>query len=283
MINFEDTQDFNQKKPGVQLDLSYRHISLANSTRRRRQLAIAGVSHSHSASAAAEPAAPHTWSSLRAPVPRRITTTPARMTARGGRVPMQCVRAGWWRRPRAFPISSVRVWRLQGGDASVMVKAPSLGLLVATMCCIASCASAPAPIDYHHHHQQQQQQHQELLIDDGAEFARAERSASSMARKIQFFIKNYHLQILPDGTVNGTLDDGSVYSKLNIFCYAAKLCTDLPRKSAYYAGLVFRAVLSSARITQSLHGLLFSRTTSVQIISALVNFHKKTKIVIFHQ
>lgn len=106
------------------------------------------------------------------------------------------------------------MWRLQGGDASVMVKAPSLGLLVATMCCIASCASAPAPIDYHHHHQQQQQQHQELLIDDGAEFARAERSASSMARKIQFFIKNYHLQILPDGTVNGTLDDGSVYTIL---------------------------------------------------------------------
>ena len=47
---------------------------------------------------------------------------------------------------------------------------------------------------------------------------RAERSANlshitGVSRKIQMYIKNRHLQILPDGTVNGSNDDTSEYSE----------------------------------------------------------------------
>ncbi|XP_050314300.1 fibroblast growth factor 3 isoform X2 [Anthonomus grandis grandis] len=47
--------------------------------------------------------------------------------------------------------------------------------------------------------------------------ARSERSANlshvtGTARKIQMFIKNRHLQLLPGGTVNGTTDDTSPYT-----------------------------------------------------------------------
>lgn len=47
---------------------------------------------------------------------------------------------------------------------------------------------------------------------------RAERSANlshitGASRKIQMYIKNRHLQILPDGTVNGSTDDTSDYSE----------------------------------------------------------------------
>ncbi|KOX67254.1 hypothetical protein WN51_00043, partial [Melipona quadrifasciata] len=47
---------------------------------------------------------------------------------------------------------------------------------------------------------------------------RAERSANlshitGASRKIQMYIKNRHLQILPDGTVNGSNDDTSDYSE----------------------------------------------------------------------
>lgn len=49
---------------------------------------------------------------------------------------------------------------------------------------------------------------------------RNERSANlshitGSARKIQLYIKNRFLQLLPDGTVNGTTDDLSDYSELN--------------------------------------------------------------------
>lgn len=49
--------------------------------------------------------------------------------------------------------------------------------------------------------------------------ARSERSANlshvtGTARKIQMFIKNRHLQLLPGGTVNGTTDDTSPYTIL---------------------------------------------------------------------
>ncbi|XP_072402657.1 uncharacterized protein [Diabrotica undecimpunctata] len=58
---------------------------------------------------------------------------------------------------------------------------------------------------------------EESLLEDPA--ARNERSTNlshvtGTARKIQMFIKNRHLQILPDGTVNGTTDDTSAYSIL---------------------------------------------------------------------
>lgn len=54
------------------------------------------------------------------------------------------------------------------------------------------------------------------VADDGA--VRSERSTNlshitGSARKIQMHIKNRYLQILPDGTVNGTSNDGSDYSE----------------------------------------------------------------------
>ncbi|KAJ9594451.1 hypothetical protein L9F63_014136 [Diploptera punctata] len=57
---------------------------------------------------------------------------------------------------------------------------------------------------------------EQALADDGA--VRSERSTNlshitGTARKIQMYIKNRYLQILPDGTVNGTSDDGNDYSE----------------------------------------------------------------------
>ena len=57
---------------------------------------------------------------------------------------------------------------------------------------------------------------EQALADDGA--VRSERSTNlshitGTARKIQMYIKNRYLQILPDGAVNGTSDDGSDYSE----------------------------------------------------------------------
>jgi len=54
------------------------------------------------------------------------------------------------------------------------------------------------------------------VADDGA--VRSERSTNlshitGTARKIQMHIKNKYLQILPDGTVNGTTEDDSDYSE----------------------------------------------------------------------
>ncbi|XP_069677406.1 calcium uptake protein 3, mitochondrial-like isoform X6 [Periplaneta americana] len=53
--------------------------------------------------------------------------------------------------------------------------------------------------------------------DDPA--ARSERSTNlshitGTARKVQMYVKNRYLQILPDGTINGTSDDGSDYTIL---------------------------------------------------------------------
>lgn len=66
-----------------------------------------------------------------------------------------------------------------------------------------------------------------LLLDDAATAAASEeidathhKRSSDLAqilgasRKVQFFIKNRHLQILPDGRVNGTYDD---LSDLTVF------------------------------------------------------------------
>ncbi|XP_049953805.1 uncharacterized protein LOC126470190 [Schistocerca serialis cubense] len=74
---------------------------------------------------------------------------------------------------------------------------------------------------------------------------RSERSANlshitGPARKIQMYIKNRHLQILPDGTVNGTSDDVSDYSKFLIetsimntakLPIQVQLCADIARRS----------------------------------------------------
>lgn len=103
----------------------------------------------------------------------------------------------------------------------VMVKTLLLGLLAATICCGFVYAAPKLP---HQHHPEQN-----VSIPDSAAppledpAARSERSTNlshvtGTARKIQMFIKNRHLQILPDGTVNGTTDDNSAYSESNFFC-----------------------------------------------------------------
>lgn len=53
---------------------------------------------------------------------------------------------------------------------------------------------------------------------------RAERSANlshitGSSRKIQMYVRNRHLQILPDGTVNGSNDDSSDYSEYSLINY----------------------------------------------------------------
>lgn len=100
-----------------------------------------------------------------------------------------------------------------------MVKVPFLGLLIAMICGLACTAPTPQTTALHHmdsmHHQHHQQNQQQNLLEDQG--SRSQRSTNlshitGTARKIQMFIKNLHLQILPDGTVNGT-DDTSAYSK----------------------------------------------------------------------
>ena len=59
-----------------------------------------------------------------------------------------------------------------------------------------------------------------IMIDETLK-PRVRRSAklshiSGTSRKIQIFIKKHFLQILPDGSVNGTQDDTSEYSKYPI-------------------------------------------------------------------
>jgi len=54
------------------------------------------------------------------------------------------------------------------------------------------------------------------VVDDST--VRSERSTNlshitGTSRKIQIYIKNRHLQLMPDGAVNGTNDDASDYSK----------------------------------------------------------------------
>lgn len=76
----------------------------------------------------------------------------------------------------------------------------STGLSVLTIGMVLGAVGA-APVD--------------LISDSGI---RAERSANlshitGASRKIQMYIKNRHLQILPDGTVNGSNDDTSDYSE----------------------------------------------------------------------
>lgn len=65
--------------------------------------------------------------------------------------------------------------------------------------------------------------------EDGAQ--RSERSANlshitGTARKIRMYIKNRYLQILPDGAVNGTMDDTSEYCKYqNSSSFVLQICT----------------------------------------------------------
>lgn len=93
-----------------------------------------------------------------------------------------------------------------------MVRVFFLGLLAATMCGFVSVASAPQAF--------RSAVPQEAPLEEDLA-VRNERStnlshvSSGTARKIQMYIKSRHLQLLPDGTANGTTDDASVYSESN--------------------------------------------------------------------
>lgn len=122
-----------------------------------------------------------------------------------------------------------------------MVKALILGLLVATMMCgLASSAPAPAPQNASEHHQfdagTNHQQHQSNIEEDPV--ARSERSTNlshitGTARKIQMYIKNRYLQILVDGTVNGTTDDTSAYSECPLFYLTPHISIFIVSKSKW--------------------------------------------------
>lgn len=119
-----------------------------------------------------------------------------------------------------------REWQWVRHYVPVMVKALFLGLLAATMCGFARAAPAPQP---------ETTPPPQPPLEDPA--ARSERSTNlshvtGTARKIQMFIKNRHLQLLPDGTVNGTTDDMSAYSESR----SARGCRAAPLHSTPHSG-----------------------------------------------
>lgn len=108
-----------------------------------------------------------------------------------------------------------------------MVKELNLGLVFAGIVCVVAALACgvplaadtllprrppPRPLE-----PQENASRHGGLTDDGT--VRSERSTNlshitGSARKIRMYVKNRHLQVLPDGTVNGTSDDTSDYSKL---------------------------------------------------------------------
>lgn len=107
-----------------------------------------------------------------------------------------------------------------------MVRELNLGLFAAIVCVVAAlacgvplAAGPPAPAAGHLPQENATRQQHELehgITDDGT--VRSERSTNlshitGSARKIRMYVKNRHLQVLPDGIVNGTSDDTSDYSK----------------------------------------------------------------------
>lgn len=126
-------------------------------------------------------------------------------------------------------------WRFKPGSewqwvchyVSVMVKALILGLLAATMCGLAM--AAPTPQIARPGRPEASPPPSNVPLEDST--ARSERSTNlshitGTPRKIQMFIKNRHLQLLPDGTVNGTSDDNSIYSEFVISDYLWNECPD---------------------------------------------------------
>ncbi|KAF5303218.1 hypothetical protein FQR65_LT08298 [Abscondita terminalis] len=85
----------------------------------------------------------------------------------------------------------------------------------ATMCSFISAASMPQITRF----SRQEASPQPPSEEDSA--VRKERSTNlsyitGTARKIRMYIKNRHLQLLPDGIVNGTSDDHNVYSESSV-------------------------------------------------------------------
>lgn len=96
-----------------------------------------------------------------------------------------------------------------------MLKTLLSGLLVAVICSFVNASPTSQPSDSET--TPSATDPTEPPLDDPA--SRSQRSANlshvtGTARKIQMYIKNRHLQILPDGTVNGTTDDNSAYTIL---------------------------------------------------------------------
>lgn len=126
-----------------------------------------------------------------------------------------------------------------------MVRVLFLGLLAATMCGFVSVASAPQT-----HHRPSHAVPQEAPLEDDPA-VRNERSTNlshvtGTARKIQMYIKSRHLQLLPDGTANGTTDDASVYSK-----FRPLLLFDTFRDTAYRKSFATNCRFSSDRLMLS--------------------------------
>nr|XP_023013412.1 protein let-756 [Leptinotarsa decemlineata] len=100
-----------------------------------------------------------------------------------------------------------------------MVKTLLLGLLAATICGFVNASPIAAdlrnPKKLPPRQDLEDPETEAPPLDDPA--ARSERStnlSNITGGKLKMFIKNRHLQILPDGTVNGTTDDTSAYSIL---------------------------------------------------------------------
>ncbi|KAK5639687.1 hypothetical protein RI129_012179 [Pyrocoelia pectoralis] len=94
-----------------------------------------------------------------------------------------------------------------------MLRLVFLGLLAATMCSFISAASVPQITRFN---RQEGSPHPSSEEDPTI---RSERSTNlsyitGTARKIRMYIKNRHLQLLPDGVVNGTSDDHNAYTIL---------------------------------------------------------------------
>lgn len=114
-----------------------------------------------------------------------------------------------------------------------MVQTPKTALFVAVVgLLVAVVTLAPLQLQHHQHqHHRRNNYHQfdlVLPVDQGANAfkfgeaedgtARSERSTNlshitGTARKIQIYVNNKFLHIMPDGTVNGAADDGSDYSE----------------------------------------------------------------------
>lgn len=133
-----------------------------------------------------------------------------------------------WHRGRPSIATGDRQWQWDTVRhyVPVMVKTLFLGLLAASICGFLYAAPAAEPytnsklpltLD-----NSSSSSSDDSPLEDPA--ARSERSTNlshvtGTARKIQMFIKNRHLQILPDGTVNGTTDDTSAYCESKFFSH----------------------------------------------------------------
>lgn len=104
-----------------------------------------------------------------------------------------------------------------------MVKELNLGLVFAGIVCVVAALACGRPLAADSllplpqvNASRLHAQSAATISDDGT--VRSERSTNlshitGSARKIRMYVKNRHLQLLADGTVNGTSDDTSDYSK----------------------------------------------------------------------